>query len=67
LESFTRALPAALNLNGSTCDAAAVICLPVSSFPDFQANVQAERDKLNNDMSAFKFYPVISAGFGFNF
>jgi len=29
--------------------------------------VQAEQNKLNQDMSAFRFYPVISAGFGVNF
>ena len=52
---YTGAPRAALNLNGSACDSAAVICLPVSSLPGFQANLQAERDKLNNDMSAFKF------------
>jgi hypothetical protein len=64
---YTGAPRTALKLNGSACDSAAVICLPVVSFPGFQSNLQAERDKLNNDMSAFKFYPVISAGFGFNF
>lgn len=64
---YTGAPRAALNLGGSACDATGLICSSTTSYPAFQANVQAEQDKLNKDMSAFKFYPVISAGFGFNF
>jgi hypothetical protein len=64
---YTGAPRTALNLAGSACDADGVNCLSVNSDPTFQANVQAERNKLNKDMSAFKFYPVISVGFAFNF
>lgn len=64
---YTGAPRTALNLGGSACDATGLICFSTTSNPSFQANVQAEQDKLNKDMSAFKFYPVISAGFGFNF
>jgi hypothetical protein len=64
---YTAAPRTALNLGGSACDASGVNCLSVTSDPKFQANVQAERDKLNRDVSAFKFFPVISAGFAFNF
>lgn len=64
---YTGAPRTALNLQGGACDASGLICFPVGSDPNFQANVQAEQTKLNKDMSAFKVYPVISAGFGFNF
>ncbi len=64
---YTGAPRTALNLGGSACDANGLNCLPVNSFPAFQANVQAERNKLDKDMSAFKVYPIISIGFGFNF
>jgi hypothetical protein len=64
---YTGAPRTTLNLGGSACDATGSICSSTTAYPSFQANVQAEQDKLNKDMSAFKFYPVISAGFGFNF
>lgn len=56
-----------LNLGGSACDPTGLNCLAVNSNAPFQANVQAEQTKLNNDLSPFKFYPVLSAGFAFNF
>ena len=64
---YTGAPRTTLNLRGSACDATGLNCSSTSSYPAFQANVQAEQDKLNKDISAFKFYPVISVGFGFNF
>ena len=64
---YTGAPRTTLNLGGSACDASGSICSSTTSYPSFQANVQAEQDKLNKDMSAFKFYPVISLGFGFSF
>jgi hypothetical protein len=64
---YTGAPRTALNLGGSACDATGLNCVATNSDPAFQANVQAEQNKLNKDMSAFKFYPVISVGFGFNF
>jgi hypothetical protein len=64
---YTGAPRTALTLGGSACDAAGVNCRSVQTDPTFQANVQAEKDKLNRDMTAFKFYPVISVGFAFNF
>ena len=55
---------AALRLTGSACDPTGANCSPVTSTPDLQSQVLAEQSKLNKDMSAFKFYPVISLGFG---
>ena len=56
-----------LNFSGSACDSGGVNCQPVASDPSFQSNLQAERDKLNHDLAPFKFYPVISIGFGYKF
>lgn len=56
-----------LNFTGSACDAGGVNCQAVAGDPSFQSNLQAERDKLNHDLAPFKFYPVISIGFGYKF
>jgi hypothetical protein len=64
---YTGAPRTALSLQGGACDPSEVNCLDVNSIPMFQANVQAEQNKLNKDLSALKFYPVISAGFAVNF
>src|SRR5215467_4706575 len=58
---------ATLALSGGACDSTGVFCQDINSDPTFQSNVQAEQDKLNKDMSSFKFYPLISVGFGYRF
>jgi hypothetical protein len=61
---YTRPPNMALNLTGSACNSTGLNCNSIPSDPSIQANVQAERAKIQNDMSSFKFYPVISIGFG---
>ena len=56
-----------MNFSGSACDASGLNCAPVNGDASFQDNLQAERDKLNNDLAPFKFYPVLSVGFGYKF
>lgn len=56
-----------LNLNGGACDATGVNCRSILSDPTVATNVNAERDRINREMSAFKVYPVMSIGFAFNF
>jgi hypothetical protein len=56
-----------LNFSGSACDSSGINCQTVTSDPSFQTNLQAEQDKLNHDIAPFKFYPVISIGFGYKF
>jgi hypothetical protein len=57
----------ALNLTGSVCDTATgTICTPTSD-PTVQANVQAQQQKIKNDINPYRFFPVVSIGFGFNF
>ena len=61
-----------LNLAGQVCDQPSTSGLPqncrtVSSDPTVQSNVLSEQTKLNNSMKPFKFYPIISFGFGYKF
>jgi hypothetical protein len=65
--AYQNAPRATLSLTGGACDSSGLNCQDVSSDPTFLSNVQAEQDKLNKDMSSFKFYPLISIGFGYRF
>lgn len=58
---------ATLNLAGTACDSTGANCQNVAGDTTFQNNVIAQQTKLNNDMSFFKVYPIISLGFGYKF
>jgi hypothetical protein len=64
---YTGAPQASLSLAGSACDSTGVNCRKIATDATIVSNVQAEQNKLNKDMAAFKFYPVISVGFGVKF
>jgi hypothetical protein len=64
---YTGAPRTALAFTGTACDPTGIACRSISSDPTIQANVQAERDKINKDLDPVKFYPVISVGFAVNF
>lgn len=55
-----------LNLTGSTCATPAAGCATISSQPIVQANVLAEQNKINHDLSILRYYPVIRVTFGFS-
>jgi hypothetical protein len=57
----------ALSLAGNVCDTTGTFCRAVSSDPTVQANIQSQQVKIQNDVNPYRFYPVISAGVGFNF
>jgi len=57
----------ALNLVGSACDSSGLFCRSISSDPTIQSNIVAEQSKLNKSASPYKFYPVVSFGFGYKF
>lgn len=57
----------AISLAGGACDASGLNCADAATDPTFQSNVQAEQAKINKDVSPFKFYPLISVGFGYRF
>jgi hypothetical protein len=56
-----------LNLTGSACDSTGLFCRSVSSDPTIQSNIVAEQNKLDKKARPFRFYPIISFGFGFKF
>ena len=57
----------ALSLTGNVCDLTGANCVNAATDPTVQANVLSEQTKLNNKLSPFKYYPVISIGFGYHF
>jgi hypothetical protein len=64
---FQRPPKATLNLAGSTCNSAGTACLPIASNPVVQSSIQSEQTKINNDVNFFKYYPILSLGFGYKF
>lgn len=56
-----------LNLSGNVCDPSGLNCRAISSDPTVLANIQSEQTKVNKSASPFRFYPVISFGFGYKF
>jgi hypothetical protein len=56
-----------LNLTGSVCDPTGLNCRTIASDPTVQSNIVAEQNKLDKKASPFRYYPVISFGFGYKF
>ena len=56
-----------LNLGGTVCTPSGVGCVNAATDPTVQANVRAQQDKLNHNLRYFKFYPIVSLGFGYRF
>jgi hypothetical protein len=68
--AFQGSPQATLNLAGDVCPsnlASGVGCGPAATLPGLQANVVAQQHKINNDISFFQAYPIISFGFGYKF
>ena len=56
-----------LNFTGGACDPSGINCRDVSSDPTVQSNILSEQANINHSASPFRFYPVISFGFGYKF
>jgi hypothetical protein len=56
-----------LSFVGSTCDEFGTACQDVSNNPTFQQDLSAQRSKYQADLSALRFYPILSIGFGYKF
>jgi len=56
-----------LSFIGSTCDEFGEACQTVESNPTFQQDLAAQRSKYQDDLSALRFYPILSIGFGYKF
>lgn len=57
----------ALALTGSACDPLGLVCSNVATDPTIQSNIQGQQTKISNDLSPFKFYPLVSLSFGYRF
>jgi hypothetical protein len=67
---FQGSLTSTLALTGQACappNTSGVTCVEASTNSIVQANVAAQQTKLNNDLKAFKYYPVVSFGIGVHF
>lgn len=58
-----------LGMIGGVCTdpTATINCFNAATDPTVQSNIVSEQTKLNNSMKPFKFYPIISIGFGYKF
>lgn len=65
--AFQGSPKATLGLNGNVCTSAGVNCVSAATDPTVQSNVISEQNKINNSVSFFKAYPIISVGFGYKF
>jgi hypothetical protein len=64
--AFQGSPKATLGLTGNVCTTGGG-CVNAATDPSVQANAVAEQTKINNSMSFFKAYPIISVGFGYKF
>jgi hypothetical protein len=57
-----------LNFTGVACtDSSQQFCHNMATDPNIQANVQAERRKLQNDADWLRFYPIVAGGVVYRF
>ena len=56
-----------LNLQGTECDSNGLNCANAATDAGFQSSVKTQEQKINHDLSPFKFFPQVSLGFGINF
>lgn len=57
----------ALNLAGTVCDPNGQNCEAIASSTAVQANVAGQQQKLQNDVSVAKIYPIFRTGLAFSF
>lgn len=66
--AFQGSPKATLGLTGNVCvTSPGVNCVSAATDPTVQSNVISEQNKINNSMSFFKVYPIISVGIGYKF
>ena len=57
----------ALSLAGTGCVNGTTNCQTINNLPGAAANIEAERVKIQNDASPFKYYPEVSLMLGYKF
>ena len=65
--AYTGTPRTALSFTGTACTTSGPPCVNMATDPTVQTNVQAEQNKINKDLTLFKFYPIISFGVGYKF
>ena len=55
------------HLSGNLCESPGVNCRSIASESAFQRDFQSGQSKINNSLSFFRFYPIVSVGFGYKF
>lgn len=58
---------ASLSMDKIVCDASDINCQMAGADPSLQSSLRAEEISIRRDISPFKFYPVVSVGFGYSF
>jgi hypothetical protein len=53
--------------SGQACDAQGLNCVNVATDPNVQANLQAQIAKYRNDVSQFRYYPILNFGTAYSF
>jgi hypothetical protein len=56
-----------LRLIGGACNPGGSACVDAATNPLVQATVQSEQARINNELTAFRYYPVVSLTFGYRF
>lgn len=64
---FQQAPKVALSLAGTACPSGGGSCVNAATDPTVQANIASEEAKINKDLKFFRYYPIISFGFGWKF
>jgi hypothetical protein len=57
----------AFDLTGKGCDSKGHHCTAIDTNRTGRKEIADERSKISREISVFRFYPVISAGFAVNF
>jgi len=57
----------ALSLAGSVCNPSGTNCRSIASDATVQNNVRGQQTKISNDLSPFKYYPLLSLTVGYRF
>lgn len=65
--AFQGSPKATLELGGSLCETPGTNCRSVASDAAVHSQIVSEQNKVNDSMSFFKVYPIISVGFGYKF
>jgi len=65
--AFSGSPKIALNLAGSACAPNGTNCQNVATNSTIQTNIQGEQTKISNDLSPFKYYPLVSLTIGYRF